>query len=113
MFSVYKGRREPNTENNSETSSLSRLDMLTVSMQLNDKNYISSCHSKEYTENNISLTSLTLPRLGASGENTCAVMRLHGTCNFDGVAFISLLDLLALTYIYSIIFGCQGEIMIL
>ena len=45
--------------------------MSTVSMQLNGKNSsavskgIDSCHSKEYTEN-ISLTSLTLLRLGAS-----------------------------------------------
>jgi len=45
--------------------------MSTVSMQHGKHSStvsrsIGSCHSKEYTENNISLTSLTLSRLGAS-----------------------------------------------
>ena len=81
--------------------------MSTLRMQLHDKNY--SSHSKEHTENNISLTSITLLMLGASqstGENTCAVTCLRGTCIFVGVAsvsfrhFVSFLDLLAPLTIY-------------
>ena len=68
-------------------------------MQLNGKNSstvsknIDSCHSEEYTENNISLTSLTLSRLGASHtaqeKIRGTVMRLRGSSNFVGVASVS------------------------
>ena len=51
---------------------------------------IVSCHSKEYTENNISPTSLTLSRLGAShtGQEKICVC-LGGSSKFVGVASIS------------------------
>jgi len=52
----------------------------------------SSCRSKEHTEKNISHTSLTLPKTGtghSTRENTRAVMHLHGTFNFVGVASVS------------------------
>ena len=83
--------------------------MSTVCMQLNGKHSstvsksIGSCHSKEY--NNISLTSLTLSRLGAShaGQEKIRV-RLGGGevvnlwvwLSFRFVSrFVSFLDLLA------------------
>ena len=52
--------------------------------------YIGSCHSKEYTENNISLTSLTLSRLGAShtGQEKIRV-RLGVSSKFVGVDSVS------------------------
>ena len=56
--------------------------------------YIGSCHSKKYTENNVSLTSLTLSRLGAShtGQEKIRV-RLgwsqSGSSKFVGVASVS------------------------
>ena len=63
-------------------------------MQLNDKSYLkkSSCHSKEYTENNISLNLTNTLMLGASHiaqlrQNTHAVMCLQGICNFVGFNF--------------------------
>ena len=76
-------------------------------MQLNGKNSstvsksIDSRDSKEYTENNISLTSLTLSRLGASHTAQEKIhVRLCGSIKFVGVAsisfhFVSFLDLLA------------------
>ena len=62
--------------------------LATVSMQLNGRNSntisktTDSCHSKEYTENNINLTYLTLSRPGVSHtarENMCAVTDLPQT----------------------------------
>ena len=72
--------------------------MSTVSMQLNDKNSsresknIDSCHSKEYTENNISQLPYLSNTVGAWSESRYEcfdMMRLRGSSNFVGVASIS------------------------
>ena len=43
----------------------------------------SSCHSTKYTENNISLTSLTLPRLGVSRSTRENTENTRGACMDD------------------------------
>ena len=87
--------------------------MSTVSMQLNGKNSstvsksIDSCHSKEYTEKHQPYLTNTVEAGSepyGTGENTHAVMHLHGSSKFVGVAsilsrFVLFLGLLALIYL--------------